>query len=312
MESRILYFNEELHSYVDDRNIPYTSVTTLISKFDESFDEDFWSTAKAVEKLFVDKYGWTVWNEYKVQYGGYVELVKALLPKINKENLEKVKQSIKQEWDITRTTSCEHGTSIHAILENSINEATKYSKQEVVSNIGFVKLRTINDILLENCVNVTIEDLKKTEIYTKYRQVYNYIVAKLEQGYSLYAEVCVYDSKYLISGLIDLLLIKGAEFEILDWKTNKDELKFSAGYYKKENGVKTNIWVDKDETLKYPLNHLPKCKGSGYTLQLSMYAYLVEQFGLKCKSLVLCHIRNGITFYNIKYLKGEVKLMMVV
>jgi hypothetical protein len=45
-------FNEEYHKYwntKDDRK--YVSVTTLIEKFGQPFDKDFWSAYKALEKL---------------------------------------------------------------------------------------------------------------------------------------------------------------------------------------------------------------------------------------------------------------------
>ena len=46
-------FNEESHIYWDEtnENDKYTSVTTLIHKFTQPFDKDFWSGYKALEKL---------------------------------------------------------------------------------------------------------------------------------------------------------------------------------------------------------------------------------------------------------------------
>jgi hypothetical protein len=72
-------------------------------------------------------------------------------------------------------------------------------------------------------------------------------------------------------------------------------LKFSSGYYKKDKTVRpaqqTNVWVDKDERLLAPLNHLPNCNGAIYNLQLSMYAFAVEYIlGLTIKGIWLCHI----------------------
>ena len=40
-----------------------------------------------------------------------------------------------------------------------------------------------------------------------------------------------------------------------------------------------------------PLTHLPNCNGSHYTMQLSIYARMVELIlGIPCKGLGLCHI----------------------
>jgi hypothetical protein len=46
-------FNEENHRYwnVSDENKKFISVTTLIEKFGQPFDKDFWSAYKALETL---------------------------------------------------------------------------------------------------------------------------------------------------------------------------------------------------------------------------------------------------------------------
>jgi hypothetical protein len=45
-------FNEENHTYWNENdNGKYISVTTLIDKFAQPFDKDFWSAYKALEKL---------------------------------------------------------------------------------------------------------------------------------------------------------------------------------------------------------------------------------------------------------------------
>ena len=54
-------FNEEKHKYfnVDDPSKEYISVTTLIHKFTQPFDKDFWSAYKALEKL-LPKESWAI------------------------------------------------------------------------------------------------------------------------------------------------------------------------------------------------------------------------------------------------------------
>lgn len=46
-------FNEGKHVYFDltDPRKKYISVTTLLNKFEQPFDEDFWSAYKAMEQL---------------------------------------------------------------------------------------------------------------------------------------------------------------------------------------------------------------------------------------------------------------------
>ena len=53
-------------------------------------------------------------------------------------------------------------------------------------------------------------------------------------GFEIYAEIGVYHPEYLISGLVDILFVKGDEFFILDWKTNKAPIRFEGGYWTKK------------------------------------------------------------------------------
>ena len=48
----------------------------------------------------------------------------------------------------------------------------------------------------------------------------------VSMGFEIYAEIGVYHPEYLISGLVDILFVKGDEFFILDWKTNKAPIRF--------------------------------------------------------------------------------------
>ena len=53
-ENSELFFNDKSHLYVNKKDgSKYISVTTLISQYENKFDEDFWSKYKAIE-LFLD------------------------------------------------------------------------------------------------------------------------------------------------------------------------------------------------------------------------------------------------------------------
>lgn len=90
---------------------------------------------------------------------------------------------------------------------------------------------------------------------------------------------------------------RSTDFVILDWKTNRDGLQFESGYYKKDKTTKpaqkTNVWIPKNNFMLPPLNSLPDCNGSHYTMQLSIYAKMVELIlGIPCVGLGLCHIAS--------------------
>ena len=118
--------------------------------------------------------------------------------------------------------------------------------------------------------------------------------------------------------MIDVPLIHGKYFCILDWKTNKNELHNTAGYYKKIKinniWVKSDIWVETGERFKYPLDMLEASKFNIYSLQLSLYAYILERWGYKLldNGLEIIHFPVGSdpVLLKIPYLKDEVEIML--
>jgi ATP-dependent exoDNAse (exonuclease V) beta subunit len=102
----------------------------------------------------------------------------------------------------------------------------------------------------------------------------------LSEGYHLFPEVRVFDEEVGLAGTIDLVMIKGDEVVLLDWKTNKK--------------ITTKAYGDSDKGL-YPLvSHLDNCKINLYYLQLLVYSYILEKnYGLKSALLRLAHLRDG-------------------
>jgi len=299
-KGRILYFNEEHHKYTDDLNQKYTSTTTVIGKYTEDFKTK--EIAKACERI-----------------GKNPSHAKYLLYK------GKSAKQLIYEWKLETERACAKGTAKHNYLEDSIKSSNNYKKD---AN-GFIndRIYTIDDIIQRHKYGkLKLSYFIKTGIDIKYPTIFNLIKELVNQGYRIYAEIGVYHTGFLISGLIDILLVNdNNEFIILDWKTNKAPLHFDCGYYEKNlNGtLNLNKWVAKDEYFEYPLNDLVDSVGNHYAMQLSTYGYLVESFGLTYKGFILCHIRtlelqfmaNGdpieeVKFYPIPYKKDHVIKML--
>ena len=91
---------------------------------------------------------------------------------------------------------------------------------------------------------------------------------------------------------------------IIDFKTNKKIDRKS--YYNKS--------TKRYECLKYPLNTIQDCNLMHYTLQLSMYAYLLQQINpdLNIKMLKLIHIdhSNKVEEIEVEYMKKEVEVLL--
>ena len=194
---------------------------------------------------------------------------------ISELNFNSAQQGILDEWDKTNRESCERGTKIHAKLEQSMYD------------MG---------------ANVT---LKKFGVGGKFTCDKGRTSLDLENGvYPEYLISYMSDDKLLrLAGQIDLLAISGNQFWILDWKTNK-EIKQKSGF---------NTQTKSTSKMLYPLNNLDDCNYWHYTLQLSTYAWMVQQLRpeLNLQELIMVHWdHNGKqTVYHLDYLKDEVEKM---
>ncbi len=254
-----LYFKEEGHKYTDTNGNSYTSVTTLIhDNYVPKFDKNFWLRKKSKELG------------------------------ISGKQLEK-------QWQNITNEACSRGTAIHNSLEDSIKEVSMFKKAiRYLTQIDDGRVVTVADIPFFKAKPLDIEEFKKATNY-KYNEIYRVFKHYVDKGYTIYSEIGAFLIDYRISGTIDILCIRDTDFVILDWKTNRDGLQFQSGYFKKDKTCKpvqrTNEYVLKNEYMLPPLNYLPNCNGYHYTMQLSMYAKMVELIlGIPCVGLGLCHI----------------------
>lgn len=96
---------------------------------------------------------------------------------------------------------------------------------------------------------------------------------RLELGSGVYPEFMLSyrDDDFLLCGQIDLLIANDNKLTIGDHKTN-EKIEFKSFYdkYKKSQTM-----------MKYPLNTIQDCNGQHYTLQLSTYAWMLQQLNPK-------------------------------
>lgn len=257
-ENNFLFFDEGPHKYTDTFGNEYRSVTTLISDYYPHFDADYWAHKKAREQ-------------------------------------GKSEKAIRAEWDRIKNEACERGTKTHNGLEDAIKDVSKFKNAiRYLTDAHSGRVITIADIPALIPQPLNIEEFKEAT-NNKYPEIYRVFDFYTNKGYVIYSEIGAFLMDYLISGTIDLFLYRPTDFVILDWKTNRDGLKFEAGYYKKDKSTipnqLTNDWVHKREMMLPPLGHLENCNGEHYTMQLSLYALMSEIIlGIPCHGLGLCHI----------------------
>lgn len=254
-----LYFDEPSHKYTDNLDNDYISTTTILHTYAPAFDKSYWLKKKAKELGISEK-------------------------------------RLAQQWQDITDEACTRGTKTHNGLEDGIkeyslfHEAVKYAKKD---NGSMVTIADINRI--DSYTTPLDIDKFREATNNKYPKVYEIFKYYVDNGYKIYSEIGAFLPNYLISGCIDILILREDRFVIGDWKTNRGGLKFEAGYFKKDKTQKphqlTNEWVPKNEGLLPPLAHLPNCNGSIYNLQLSVYAFMVETvLGIPNVGLWLCHI----------------------
>lgn len=300
-----LIFHEKEHKYNDSLNRNYVSATTFINNYIPKFDTKKWARFKAKELGVSEK-------------------------------------TIKENWKNITKESCDRGNNTHNYLENGINTASQFIKSvQYLKNKKEGIMTTVADIPNMKATPLDIKNfIEATE--NKYQEIYKVFNYYIERDYIIYAELGAFLLDYLLSGTIDVPVIREDQFVILDWKTNKDGLKFESGYYKKDKNQiphqLTNKWVNKNDTMLPPLNNLPECNGSHYNLQLSLYAKMIELIlGIPCVGIALCHIQTPfvlneygmpyrtktgsyiidekrnevVTWHPMKYLKNEINLLLL-
>lgn len=109
----------------------------------------------------------------------------------------------------------------------------------------------------------------------------------------VYAELLVYNDEYRIAGQVDKVRKKGKKVFVSDYKTNKEITRIAF----------------RNETLCPPLV-LPNANYYIYNLQVSLYAWMLEQCGYEIEGLEIIHLRDEVTVYSMKYLKKEVTAML--
>ena len=272
-------YNDEDHLYWNDDG-QFISVTTLIGKYEQPFDNEFWSGYKALEKLLTKE-------QFKMEKPILLQNQKIDLQYfidgygIKESEFNSVQQDILDEWQRINIESCERGTKIHSDLENLFVG----KKTTDLKRFGFGGKFEVN-------TNKTLENLNKD-------------LLDIDRG--IFPEYLIYrvspDKKFRLAGQIDLLVKDGNDIYLIDYKTNKsiDDKSFFDSKTKK------------NKMMQYPLNNIMDCNKMHYTLQLSTYAWMLQQINpdFKIKELKIIHFDHSgnQNEYVLEYLKDDVERM---
>jgi len=262
-----IIFKEDGHSYesIEEDNIKWLSVTSLVSKFKPKFDKE--GQAKKSAK-----------NKNSKWYGMTVE-------------------QIIEAWDNETNRAINLGNFYHNQRESDMLDFKTIERNGT-------EIPIIKPLMNNDGIKLAPEQ-------------------KLSDG--LYPEHLVYLKSVGICGQADVVEIVDGFININDYKTNKEI---------KEKGY-TN-WEGITSKMYKPVNHLDDCNLNHYSLQLSIYAYIIKKHNpsLKIGRLTIQHVKfkqigedangypinehyNGepildeIKMYDVPYLKEEVNSLIM-
>ena len=122
---------------------------------------------------------------------------------------------------------------------------------------------------------------------------------KMQSDFELYSEKIIYSKELQLAGTIDLLMYdkNSDSYIIVDWKTSS---KIATSAYKHKAGHHEIT------------RNLEDCNFNHYSLQLSLYRYLLENYyNLNINNQMIVHITpDNCSGYITPYLSNHIKLMV--
>ena len=271
-------FRESDHKYFNERdcNIVYTSVTTLIGKYHEKFDPEFWARYKAFEACLNKE-------DFIIVKGKYLRTKKADENWFSKYNIDIEKFNFEvdsnlEKYKLAGEVGCARGSEYHLKKELAFYESLEHDVSKFIPNCTE-----------KFCCEKHNWDLSREKVVIPELLIYYHSP----------------DGLINIAGQIDLFIKDGNDIYIFDYKTNS-------------KGIKDKPYFDsatrKYKTMFYPINNLHDTMLVHYTLQLSLYAWILQQehpeFNIKLLKLLHIDGNDVETDYELPYLKDDVERLV--
>jgi len=253
-------FIEEGHKYIDEEGNFYTSTTTVIGKYKEPFDAEYWSKYKAIERFITETKGEDKWLEFKSEVG-YKKVNITFDEKAKEESKAAVaalQSAILVEWEVEKNIACFNGSNFHQAKEQGW----------LSSDVHF------EGVKYKNWHKLGVQDMGGINVNPK----------DLPDG--VYSELILWNNQYRVAGAADIVYIETVNgiryIDIDDYKTNK----------KIETSSFKDRFRGRYKTMLHPLSQIMDCNALHYTLQLSCYALYLEKFGFTPRFLNFQHWKN--------------------
>lgn len=197
-------------------------------------------------------------------------------------------QDVLRKWEYEKDIACTKGTIFHNYIDNYLsNKILPIDREEINNLCERYQDKNIENILLTNLAKIILQFEKFYEYYIKsfYHVKSEFVVGDID------------DTK--ICGTIDNISVSRdtGEIFIIDYKTNKK--------YTTRNNYGTK--------LMYPVQHLDECKHNIYSLQTSIYSYIIEKYtNIKPQIMVVWFNEANDTYktYTSHVMKQEVESLI--
>lgn len=275
----LIYFNEERHEY----------------RIDDEINGELYTSATTLLALYKKNYNLDFWSWYKA-----LQRILKMEKKVFSSHLAKnyYFRFDEDKDKITHIAQC-HGISLDEmklyqnIIKAEWKKDNKKSTDKGTHFHNFKEKNVINNRGVEYNGETAILATQVTDL-SKLHDPNNLVIAP---------ELMMYNREFRVSGTADKVFIfPDKNISIDDWKTNK-EIKIESYKHSK---------------MLYPLQHLDDENYNHYCLQVSLYAWMLEQNGYTVKDLKFTHVELdednetvlNETPYHTHYMKQEVVNML--
>ena len=191
-------------------------------------------------------------------------------------------EELKKEWWLASKIGTTRGVILHKYMEDL------FSRKVYPKTYGN----------LENVLSIVplIEYIKSVD---SIKEMGDKFIEDHPNLIPIKSEVVIGSSEIGIAGMFDQLMYDELKdsYSIIDYKTDK-EIKF------------TNKW----SSLKDPLNHLDDCQFNKYSLQLSLYKYIIEKYtNIKISELKIIwfnHKNDSYKIFEVDFLKDDIEKLI--
>lgn len=287
---KYIVFHEIPHIYVVKGEAFDTSVTTIAHSHCEDFDENSAIVMmKRTRKQCWPRYPYLIEIE-EIEFRSEIPSNKKVLVHDTKNNLS---IQIFENWPIFMTDDSDLK---YYTFERGMTDEEIKLEWEKARNDG-ANRGTEAHLMMELWMNSEPCRSSDMEVQTGLKFVKEQLLPIECLPYRTEWEIWADEEK--LAGSIDMVgTLSDGTFVIIDWKRCKH--------------LDHDVISKYNKTMKAPLSHLHDCSGARYTLQLSIYTWILEKYyGMKISGLALCSLHPEHPFHTwMPYLKTEVDYLM--